>query len=62
MNDFILYSGIIVFILLILTILFAKVFKKFKWHKTFGYLMFIIGLLHGGVALYKKIQIYLMYS
>jgi len=62
MSDFILYSGIVAFLFMLLTVSLKFFRKKPRWHKPLGYSTFIIASIHGSVALYKTIRLYIMYS
>ncbi len=62
MSNFIFYSGILTFCLLALTVILKFLKKQHKWHKWLGYTTATIALFHGGMAIYKTIRLYILYS
>ncbi len=61
MSTFILYSGIVSFILINLTVWFKYLRVKPKWHKYLGFTTYGLVCGHAIVAIYKAIRLYYLY-
>ena len=61
MQNYILYSGLITFLLLSGTTLLRALKKKPRWHQKLAYSTYAIAIIHAGLVLYRTIRLYFLY-
>lgn len=62
MSDYIFITGIMAFLSINITVFFKYLKLNLKWHKRLGITTYTLVLIHGSLALYRTIRLYLLYS